>query len=105
MKLCLTLAVVSVLVICACTTSPVARNSAQQKIQAGGHGYLISQLTAGTWTVAAQDGKPVPRSSMDRAALIDAVARTSGCKVTDVNYSRDGLQLDALVDCGGLPGN
>ena len=42
---------------------------------------------------------------MDRAALIDAVARTSGCKVTDVNYSRDGLQLDAQVDCGGLPGN
>ena len=55
---------------------------------------------------AAQDvGKPVPRSSIDRAVLIDAIAKTSGCKVTDVNYSRDGLQLDAQVDCGGLQRN
>ena len=94
------------LLLCACTTPEVTRNSAPQKVQFAGDQYLISELTAGTWIAVAQStGKPVPRSSMGKAALLNAIAQTSGCKVTDANYSRDGLQLDAQIDCGGKPAN
>lgn len=103
MKLCLALCA---LVLCACTANPVAQTSVQQKVQVAGNDFHVSQLTAGTWiAVARETGKPVPRGSTDRAVLVDAIAKTSGCKVTDVNYSRDGLQLDAQVDCGGRSGN
>ena len=107
MKLRLAVAAISALALSACTTSPVATtNSSQQKIQLGGNSYVISQLTPGTWTATSQNaGKPVPRGATDRALLVEAIAKTSGCKVTDVNYSRDGLQLDAQVDCGGLHDN
>ena len=105
MKLVLVLAL-SGLALCACTANPVMQNSPQQQIQVAGNDYLVSQLTAGTWIAVARDaGKPVPRGLADRAVLVDAIAKTSGCKVTDVNYSRDGLQLDAQIDCGGRPRN
>jgi len=31
--------------------------------------------------------------------LLLAIEQHSGCKVTDVDYSRGGMQLDAQVDC------
>jgi hypothetical protein len=34
-----------------------------------------------------------------RAALLQAIEQRSGCKVTDSDYSRNGTQLDAQVDC------
>ena len=103
MKLCLAL---SALALCACGANPVAQIYPQQKVQVGGDSYLISQITAGTWMAVAQDsGKPVPRSLVGRALLLNAIAKTSGCRVTDTNYSPDGLQLDAQVDCGGLTRN
>lgn len=103
MKLCLAL---SGLALCACSANPVAQIYPQQKVQVGGAFYLISQITVGTWMAVAQDaGKPVPRGLVGRAQLLNAIAKTSGCKVTDTNYSPDGLLLDAQVDCGGLIGN
>ena len=90
------------LILCACSANPVAQIYPQQKVQVSGDTYLISQMTAGTWMAVAQDtGKPVPRTLTGRALLLNAIAKTSGCKVTDTNYSPDGLQLDAQVDCDG----
>jgi hypothetical protein len=34
-----------------------------------------------------------------RTALLTAIEQRSGCKVTDADYSRGGMQLDAQVDC------
>jgi hypothetical protein len=68
-----------------------------------GQTYLISQLTAGTWTAVA----PAPASGnaisspSARSALLRAIELRSGCKVTDADYSRNGKQLDAQVDCAG----
>lgn len=67
-----------------------------------GRTYLISQLTAGTWTATAPGAaNAVVGSSSGRAALLQAIEQRSGCKVTDSDYSRNGLQLDAQVDCPG----
>ena len=84
---------------CALITAPgepVAR-----KVNVEGEPYLLSQLTASTWaaTTPASAG-PRVNSASSRAALLLAIEHSSGCKVTDSNYSRDGLQLDAQVDCG-----
>ncbi|AYQ29713.1 MULTISPECIES: hypothetical protein [unclassified Polaromonas] len=64
-----------------------------------GRTYLISQLTAGTWTATAPGTAHVASSSSGRAALLQAIEQRSGCKVTDSDYSRNGMQLDAQVDC------
>lgn len=63
--------------------------------------YLINQLTASTWTISATNSaNPVGPDSSTRASLLEAIERASGCKVTDSNYSRQGMQLDAQVECG-----
>lgn len=68
-----------------------------------GRSYVISALTAGTWTVLGSGSKQtLPRTPASRAALIKAVETLSGCKVTDSDYTQDGLQLDAQVDCAGV---
>lgn len=70
------------------------------RVSVEGRTYLISQLTAGTWTATAPGSTAgVNRSSAGRAALLQAIEQRSGCKVTDSDYSRDGMQLDAQIDC------
>jgi hypothetical protein len=70
------------------------------RVSVEGRTYLISQLTAGTWTAAAPGAAgDVSASASGRAALLQAIEQRSGCKVTDSDYSRDGKQLDAQVDC------
>ena len=67
-----------------------------------GESYLINQLTAGTWTAtSAGVTSPLPMGASSKASMLAAIEQTSGCKVTDSHYSRQGLQLDAQVDCGG----
>jgi hypothetical protein len=68
-----------------------------------GQTYRISQLTAGTWTAiaAAPAGSNAMSSASARTALVRAIELRSGCKVTDADYSRNGKQLDAQVDCAG----
>jgi hypothetical protein len=70
------------------------------RVSVEGRTYLISQLTAGTWTATAPGAaREVAGSPSGRAALLQAIEQRSGCKVTDSDYSRNGTQLDAQVDC------
>ena len=41
----------------------------------------------------------LPISPKDQAALRVAIEKHTGCKVTNSNYTSQGLQLDAQVDC------
>ncbi len=78
----------------------VPTRDAPRSVSLEGENYLISQLTASTWTATTATAKPLPAGADSRANLLGAIEKTSGCKVTDSDYSRQGLQLDAQVDCG-----
>lgn len=82
---------------CATTTAdPPAK-----RVSIDGRTYLVSQLTAGTWTATSQGATQLPSTPQGRTALREAIEKTSGCKVTDSDYSRSGMQFDAQVDCAG----
>jgi hypothetical protein len=83
-----------------CAT-PGAPDPAVQRINVEGRTYLISPLTAGTWTATSSTPGEISSNPSTRAALIQAIEKSSGCKVTDADYSRSGMQLDAQVDCAG----
>lgn len=71
-----------------------------RKVVVQGEVYNLSQLTAGTWVaILAGSPKAVNREA-SKAELLRAIEQTSGCKVTDSDYSHQGVQLDAQVDCG-----
>lgn len=74
---------------------------AGHKVSVGGEPYVLSQLTAGTWT-AISTAVVAPSASRPsvQAALVQAIEQASGCKVTGSDYSREGRQLDAQIDCG-----
>ena len=92
------LAILSALSLAGCAAT--AGDPPSHRVSVEGRTYLISQLTAGTWTATAPGAaNPVAGSSSGRAALLQAIEQRSGCKVTDSDYSRNGLQLDAQVDC------
>ncbi|MDB5967482.1 MAG: hypothetical protein JWQ72_3982 [Polaromonas sp.] len=72
-------------------------------VTVSGENYVISQLTASTWTATvAGPARALSTSALSRRELLGAIEKTSGCKVTDSDYSRQGQQLDAQVDCGGM---
>ncbi len=84
----------------ACSSSPLEKSPTTTVTIAGGP-YIITQLTAGTWTATAVGPpKAINGSQPGKGALLTAIERASGCKVTDSDYSRGGMQLDAQVDCG-----
>lgn len=92
--------VVAALCLGACTLTSSMGPAAQQ-VQLEGQTYQISQLTDSTWIAVPTDtGKLLALSASGRSALLGAIASTSGCKVTNSDYSRRGTQLDAQVDCG-----
>ncbi len=63
--------------------------------------YRVAPLTASTWTATAIDNtRPLSTDPNSRAAQLNAIEKQSGCKVTDSDYSGQGRQLDAQVDCG-----
>lgn len=67
----------------------------------GNAAFRVEPLTASTWTATVIDSKrPLPTDANSRAAQLDAIEKHSGCKVTDSDYSGQGRQLDAQVDCG-----
>lgn len=71
------------------------------KVSVEGEPYVLSQLTAGTWTaISTAVVAPSARRPSAQAALVQAIEQASGCKVTGSDYSREGRQLDAQVDCG-----
>lgn len=62
--------------------------------------YDIGPLTESTWTAISQPGASTRNSGVaHRAAVTQAIERTSGCRVTDSDESLAGRQLNAQVDC------
>ena len=87
----------------ACAINPSPGEPAVHKVSVQGETYALSQLTASTWTAtAAANAKAFAGSAIGTAELRQAIEKMSGCKVTDSDYSRQGRQFDAQVDCGGL---
>jgi hypothetical protein len=96
----LAMACIAITAMTACSTSSLERNSSTT-VQLAGDAYIITQLTAGTWTAtAAGTPKTINGTSPGKVALLSAIEKASGCKVTDSDYSRQGMQLDAQVECG-----
>lgn len=92
------LAILVAISLAGCATT--AGDPPAHRISVEGRTYLISQLTAGTWTATAPGAaREVAGSPSGRTALLQAIEQRSGCKVTDSDYSRNGWQLDAQVDC------
>jgi hypothetical protein len=90
----------SALCLSACAL-PSATSPAVQRVEIDGQTYQLGQLTNSTWIATASGiGRPMALRPSSRGALLDAIASASGCKVTDSDFSRQGLQLDAQVDCG-----
>ncbi|MBC7610005.1 MAG: hypothetical protein H7228_10605 [Polaromonas sp.] len=84
----------------ACSLNPSAPEPAGYTTRIGGDSYVIKQLTASTWTATtAGPTLDLPASPKAKSELLDAIERSSGCKVTDSDYSVQGRQLDAQVDC------
>ena len=84
----------------ACALRPPPHLPGAQSTYAGGTAYVITQLTASTWTLTMPDLRILlPTGPEGQAALRVAVEKHTGCKVTDSNYASQGLQLDAQVDC------
>ena len=87
----------------ACAMIPSPGEAVAHKVSVNGETYLVSQLTASTWiATSAGVAQPWPTTAAGTAGLGQAIEKTSGCKVTDSDYSREGRQFDAQVDCGGL---
>ena len=87
----------------ACALIPLSSEPVAHQINANGQSYLLRQITDSTWTASTQGGlNALATTSASTAALQQAVEKTSGCKVTDSDYSRQGRQFDAQVACGGL---
>ncbi len=79
----------------------MSNGSPKPNVSIGGDAYLINQITASTWTATAPGStKPLASSAASKIELLDAIEKTSGCKVTDSDYSHHGTQLDAQVECG-----
>ncbi|MES2412685.1 MAG: hypothetical protein V4614_02705 [Pseudomonadota bacterium] len=88
------------LLLAACANSG-SQKDASTTVDIAGGAYRVTQLTAGTFTVTTVSGKEsINGNTPGRQALRSAVEKTSGCKVTDSDYSQQGLQFDAQVDCG-----
>lgn len=84
----------------ACAMGSASRGDGRQDARVDGATYVIQQLTDSTWTLTATDTlKPLPTAAAERAALLGAIEKRSGCKVTDSDYARQGMQLDAQVRC------
>ena len=81
---------------------PLPAEPAAHAVTVGSDTYLVKQLTESTWT-ASSTGNPkaLANTPAGTAALRLAVEKTSGCKVTDSDYSREGKQFDAQVNCPG----
>ena len=108
MKIFLPLAMATAVAACAAGRpgSDLTRRSA---VVVDGQSYDIGQLTESTWTAISKAGSGTTAttattnatnaSSAHRSAVVQAIERASGCRVTDSDYSLQGRQLDAQVDC------
>ena len=82
---------------------PFGGGPVAHKVSVNGESYLLNQLTASTWTaISTGPAKALATTAAMTAGLRQAIEKTSGCKVTDSDYSQGGKQFDAQVDCGGM---
>lgn len=91
----------------ACSMIRMPGEPVAHKVSVNGEAFILRQLTESTWT-ANSSGlllKTLEGTSSSAAALREAVEKTSGCKVTDSDFSRQGKQFDAQVDCGSKLSN
>ncbi len=85
----------------ACAGKVTLSEPTERTKRIGGDAYVISQITASTWSAIGTALKSdLPASSPTRLALLSEIERLSGCKVTHSDYSAQTRQLDAQVDCG-----
>ena len=90
------------LTLSACTANPLPAEETARTVMVDGQPHFVRQLTASTWTATlAGTARAATSKPVDEAALLLAIEKKSGCKVTDSNYSRQAFQFDAQVDCGG----
>ncbi|MEC5214472.1 hypothetical protein RCH06_003036 [Polaromonas sp. CG_9.5] len=84
----------------ACALMPLPNQAVTHKVSVNGETHLLTQITDSTWTARSASSKPLASTPASTAALRMAVEQASGCKVTDSDYSGQGRQFDAQVDCG-----
>ena len=110
MKIILLLAMAAAIAaIAACAAGkPGSGLTTRSAVVVDGQPYDIGQLTESTWTAISKAGSGTTAataatnaSSAHRSAVVQAIERASGCKVTDSDYSPQVRQLDAQVDCAG----
>ena len=86
----------------ACSHNPSSIGPTGYTLRMGGDSYVIRQLTASTWT-ATTSGLTRVLADDAKAGVLNAIERSSGCRVTDSDFSLQGRQLDAQVDCESSP--
>jgi hypothetical protein len=94
-------ALVGLIAVAGCAPAAPSRGPSGRVMLIGGEGYIVEQLTAGTWSATAVDNRQPAAQPATRSALLDAIEAASGCKVSDSDYSQGGQQLDAQVNCPG----
>jgi hypothetical protein len=79
---------------------PATELSSRRAVVVDGQLYDIGALTESTWTAIAPPGAISPTNgTTHRLAVLQAIERASGCKVTDSDYQMEGQQIDAQLDC------
>jgi len=90
----------------ACSWLPLPGEPVAHKVTVNGENVILNQITESTWTASATGRlQPLPATFNGTADLQQAIEKTSGCKVTDSDYSRQGRQFDAQVECGSSLAN
>lgn len=92
-----------VLTACASFGPPdVVSEPEAHRVSIGSESFVLRQITESTWTVNSSFGlNALTNTPAATAAMRQAVEKTSGCMVTDSDYSSQGRQFDAQVECLG----
>ena len=86
----------------ACASPGMLSDPPAHRLSVGGESYLLRQITESTWTVSSTAHlKVLANTPATTASLRQAVENASSCKVTDSDYSAQGKQFDAQVECPG----
>lgn len=90
----------------ACAGNTARPEQVERTMRIGGDAYVISQITASTWSAIANSStSELGATSPNRSAVLSEIERLSGCKVSHSDYSRQTRQLDAQVVCAGQLNN
>ena len=96
------LATTLMLALTACAGKAVRTDPVERTMRIGGDAYVISQVTASTWSAtAAGSASELALGAASRMTLLAEIERLSGCKVTNSDYSQQTRQLNAQIGCEG----